>query len=97
MIEKLISSFETLEDLSTEELDRSAEKLVLTESNVEKLLSDCAGMSKREVEKYLVALRPKPGLRAIDSQDPFSAGLTSQRSGTGPSAAPDSPGVAKYP
>ena len=33
---------------------------VLTESNVEKLLSDCAGMSRREVEEYLVALRPKP-------------------------------------
>jgi len=33
---------------------------VLTESNVEKLLSDCAGMTKREAEEYLVALRPKP-------------------------------------
>ena len=33
---------------------------VLTESNVEKLLSDCAGMTKREVEEYLVAFRPKP-------------------------------------
>jgi len=33
---------------------------VLTESNVEKLLADCAGMSKREAEEYLVALRPKP-------------------------------------
>ena len=32
----------------------------LTESNVEKLLADCAGMTKREVEEYLVALRPKP-------------------------------------
>jgi hypothetical protein len=33
---------------------------VLTESNVEKLLSDCAGMTRREAEEYLVALRPKP-------------------------------------
>ena len=33
---------------------------VLTESNVEKLLSDCAGMNKREVDEYFVALRPKP-------------------------------------
>ena len=33
---------------------------VLTESNVEKLLSDCAGMTKREAEESLVALRPKP-------------------------------------
>jgi hypothetical protein len=33
---------------------------VLTESNVKKLLADCAGMTKREAEEYLVALRPKP-------------------------------------
>ncbi len=33
---------------------------VLTESNVEKLLADCAGMSKRGAEEYLVTLRPKP-------------------------------------
>src|SRR3972149_7028836 len=33
---------------------------VLTESNVEKLLFDCTGMTKREVEEYLVAFRPKP-------------------------------------
>ncbi len=33
---------------------------VLTVSNVEKLLSDCGGMTKREAEEYLVALRPKP-------------------------------------
>ena len=32
----------------------------LCEDNVEKLLSDCAGMTKREVDEYLVALRPKP-------------------------------------
>ncbi len=32
----------------------------LHEDNVEKLLSDCAGMTKRAVEEYLVALRPKP-------------------------------------
>ena len=33
---------------------------VLIESNVEKFLGDCAGMTRREVEEYLVALRPKP-------------------------------------
>jgi hypothetical protein len=32
----------------------------LREDNVGKLLSDCAGMTKRAVEEYLVALRPKP-------------------------------------
>ena len=33
---------------------------VLTESNVEKLLADCVGKPSREVEEYVVALRPKP-------------------------------------
>ncbi len=33
---------------------------VLKESNIEKLLGDCAGMTKREAEEHLVALRPKP-------------------------------------
>ncbi len=28
--------------------------------NIERLLSDCAGMTKREVEEYLVPLGPKP-------------------------------------
>ena len=32
----------------------------LREENVERFLSDCAGMAKREVEEHLVALRPKP-------------------------------------
>jgi hypothetical protein len=32
----------------------------LREENVDKLLSDCTGMTKRAVEEYLVELRPKP-------------------------------------
>jgi hypothetical protein len=32
----------------------------LREDNVDRLLSDCTGMTKRAVEEYLVALRPKP-------------------------------------
>ena len=32
----------------------------LEEANVERLLSDCAGMTKRAAEEYLVRLRPKP-------------------------------------
>src|SRR3972149_4642849 len=32
---------------------------LLTESNIAKLLSDCAGMTKREAEECLVALRPR--------------------------------------
>jgi hypothetical protein len=31
----------------------------LSEDNVEKLLSDCAGMTKREVDEYLVKIKPK--------------------------------------
>ena len=33
---------------------------ILTDTNIEKLLEDCGGMTKREAEEYLVALRPKP-------------------------------------
>ncbi len=33
---------------------------VLTESNVDNLLADCSGMTKRDAEEYLVAFRPKP-------------------------------------
>ncbi len=32
----------------------------LTEDNVEKLVSECSGMTKREAEEHLVTLRPKP-------------------------------------
>ena len=32
----------------------------LREDNVERLLSDCAGRTRREVEEYLVSLQPKP-------------------------------------
>ena len=54
---------------------------VLTESNVEKLLADCAGMSSREVEEYVVALRPRPVFtpsirRAPSTRTPPPAMLT---------------------
>ncbi len=32
----------------------------LTEDNVNELLSDCAGMTRRQTEEYLVVLKPKP-------------------------------------
>ena len=32
----------------------------LTQENVEKLISDCAGMTRRRTEEYLVAIKPKP-------------------------------------
>ena len=55
---------------------------VLTEGNVEKLLSDCGGMTKREAEEYLVALRPKPvftpSIRKVPSQPALTASPTVQ-------------------
>ena len=44
----------------------------LQEDNVEKLLSDCAGMSTRDVEEYLVALRPKPVFKPSIRKRPSS-------------------------
>ena len=32
----------------------------VSENNVDKLISDCAGMTRKETEEYLVTLRPKP-------------------------------------
>ena len=32
----------------------------LTEDNVDQVLSDCAGMTRRETEEYVVIFRPKP-------------------------------------
>ena len=49
---------------------------VLTESNVEKLLGDCAGMTKREAEEYLVALRPKPVFAPSIRKTPSRSALT---------------------
>ena len=45
----------------------------LTEDNVEKLISDCAGMTRRETEEYLVALRPKPVFEASIRKRPAPA------------------------
>ncbi len=44
----------------------------LTEDNVDKLLSECAGMTKREVEEYLVTLKPKPVFRPSIRKRPSS-------------------------
>ena len=46
----------------------------LREDNVDKLLSDCAGMTKRAVEEYLVALRPKPVFNPSIRKRPSSKG-----------------------
>ena len=69
---------------------------VLTESNVDKLLADCAGITKREAEEYR---RPpaKARLRAVDSEDAFSAGFDLNAAGANYRLAPDSQSVAEYP
>ncbi len=46
----------------------------LREDNVDKLLSDCAGMTKRAVEEYLVALRPKAVFSPSIRKRPSSKG-----------------------
>ena len=78
---------------------------VLTESNVEKLLSDCAGMTKREAEEYLVALRPKPVFAPSIRKTPSPPALISppavlptppQPAAAGHDAAPRSPSVTEY-
>ena len=65
---------------------------VLVESNVEKLLADCAGMTRREVEEYLVALRPKPIFTpSIRNAPSPAASLTLQASPAQPALAPTKP------
>ena len=49
----------------------------LGEDNVERLLTDCSGMTKREVEEYLVALRPKPVFAPSIRKTPSRPALTS--------------------
>ena len=43
----------------------------ITEDKCSKLLSDCKRKSKREVEEYLVALRPKPVFKAMIRKKPI--------------------------
>jgi hypothetical protein len=56
----------------------------LSEENVEKLLSDCRGMTRRELEEYLVRLAPKPAFnpsirkRPAGSGEPERAGAEAQ-------------------
>jgi hypothetical protein len=45
----------------------------LTEENVEKLLSECAGMTKRELAEYLVRLSPMPVFAPSIRKTPSSA------------------------
>jgi len=45
----------------------------LDEGNVEQLLSDCAGMTKRAAEEYLVRLKPKPVFTSSIRRQPAPA------------------------
>ncbi len=49
----------------------------LREENIERLLSDCGGMTRREVEEYLVALQPKPVFAPSIRKTPFRSAPTS--------------------
>lgn len=44
---------------------------LLTEHNVDTIVQDCAGMTKREAEEHLVALRPKPVFEPSVRKVPF--------------------------
>ena len=62
-----------LECLSKNEISLTVAGLLcvhITEENCSKLLSDCKGKSKREVEEYLVGLRPKPIFKAMIRKTP---------------------------
>src|SRR2546428_705118 len=54
----------------------------LVEENVEGLLQDCAGMSKRAVEEYLVALKPKPAFEPSIRKRPSTA-IKGERNSSG--------------
>ena len=54
----------------------------LLEENVERLLQDCAGMSKRAVEEYLVALKPKPAFEPSIRKLPSTA-IKGERNSSG--------------
>ena len=61
---------------------------VLTESNMEKLLGDCAGMTKRGAEEYLIALRPKPVFAPSIRKTPSPPALTTPPTVQGASLQP---------
>ena len=73
----------------------------LTESNVQKLISDCAGMTRRETEEYLVAIKPKPVFEPSIRKRPSTAAVPepSPRDTPAPSASlpPPSPPTVETP
>ena len=68
----------------------------LTQDNVKKLISDCAGMTRRQTEEYLVAIKPKPVFEPSIRKRPSAPAVVpepSPRDATVPSASlsPSSP------
>ena len=69
----------------------------LTVENCQRLLTDCVGMSKREVEEYLVRLAPKPavnsGVRKRPAEHPAAALVSESASESTPTsvAPPETP------
>jgi hypothetical protein len=60
----------------------------LREENVDRLLSDCAGMTKRKIEEYLVELRPKPVFNPSIRKRPSSKGSSDKPRAEGQQEAP---------
>ena len=61
----------------------------LTQENVEKLVSDCEGMTRRRTEEYLVAIKPKPVFEPSIRKRPSTTVLEpSSRDAAVPPAAP---------
>ena len=52
------------------------------EDNVDKLISDCAGMTRKATEEYLVALRPKPVFEPSIRKRPRPAAPSPRGAGT---------------
>ena len=66
---------------------------VLTEENVDELISDCASKTRRETEEYIVAFRPKPVFAPSIRKRPQAAMRATQVEP--PSSPPPTPPVEK--
>ncbi|TDI45128.1 MAG: HNH endonuclease [Acidobacteria bacterium] len=61
----------------------------LTEDNVEQVISDCAGKTRKKTEEYLVAIKPKPVFEPSIRKRPATTALDpSPRDTTAPAPAP---------
>lgn len=75
----------------------------LTEENVEKLIAECSGMTKREAEEHLVALRPKPVFTPSIRRTPFAfvrsvaGGAFGAHRAPGPGTAASTATLSKHP